>query len=123
MENIKAFWILLLIVGHTTTEAQESKNKVLAHWRFEQVQHLDGTLSASIVGQPLSADDKGKPSEPQPYSFDSSGLENFLQTRNSRPSSIVFSDNVPVVSGLLNTRSLVLKKGEYIVPFERSLNY
>lgn len=123
MKNIKIVLVLFLIIGCYEIEAQEAKNKVLANWRFEQVQHLDGTLSASIVGQPLSADERSKPSEPQPYVFDSSGLGNFLQTRNSRPSTIVFSDNVPVVSGLPNTRSLVLKKGEYIVPFERSLNY
>lgn len=123
MTNIKTFWMLLLIVGYTTTEAQESKNEVLAHWRFEQVQHLDGTLSAAIVGQPLTADEKNKPSEPQPFAFDGSGNKNFVQTRSSRPSTIVFSDNVPVVNGLPNTRSLALKKGEYIVPFERSLNF
>lgn len=122
MKNIKTLLVLLLIGGNTV-EAQETKNKLVAEWRFEQVQHLDGTLSSSIVGQPLSADERNKPSEPQPYAFDNSGLGNFLQTRNSRPSTIVFSDNVPVINGISNTRSLVLKKGEYIVPFERSLNY
>ncbi len=123
MKNIKAVLVVLLLLGFNTIEAQESKSKVLAQWRFEQVQHLDGTLSASVVGQPLTADEKNKPSEPQPYVFDSSGLGNFIQTRNSRPSSIVFSDNVPVINGLPNTRSLALKKGEYMVSFERSLDY
>lgn len=123
MKNIKTVLVLFLIIGYNTIEAQESKNKVLAHWRFEQVQHLDGTLSASIIGQPLTADEKSKPSEPQPYVFDSSGNGNFIQTRNSRPSTIVFSDNVPKVNGMPNTRSLALKKGEYIVPFERPLDY
>lgn len=114
---------LFLVFGFNSIEAQESKNKVLSHWRFEQVQHLDKTLSPSIIGQPLSADEKSKPSEPQPYVFDSSGDGNFIQTRNSRPSTIVFSDNVPMTNGIPNTRSITLKKGEYIVPFERPLNF
>lgn len=123
MNNIRTFWIILLIVGYTRTEAQESKNKVLAHWRFEQVQHLDGTLSDAIVGQPLTADEKNKPSEPQPFAFDGSGNENFVQTRNSKSSSIFFSENVPELKGMSNTRSLALKKGEYMVSFERPLDF
>lgn len=115
--------MLLLIVGYTTLEAQESKNKVLAHWRFEQVQHLDGTLSAAIVGQPLTTDEKNKPSEPQPFAFDSSGNKNFVQTRSSRSSAIIFSDDVPELKGISNTRSLALKKGEYMVSFERPLDF
>ena len=123
MNNIKIFWIILLIVGSTTTKAQESKNKVLAHWRFEQVQHLDGSLSDAIVGQPLTADEKNKPIEPQPFAFDGSDNKNFVQTRNSKSSSIIFSENVPRVNGMSNTRSLALKKGEYMVSFERPLNF
>lgn len=123
MSNIKTFCVLLLIVGYTTLEAQESKNKVLAHWRFEQVQHLDGTLSAAIVGQPLTTDEKNKPSEPQPFAFDSSGNKNFVQTRSSRSSAIIFSDDVPELKGISNTRSLALKKGEYMVSFERPLDF
>ena len=123
MNNIKIFWLLLLIVGYTTTEAQENKNQLLAHWRFEQIQHLDGTLSDAIIGKPLTADEKNKPSEPQPFAFDGSANKNFVQTRSSRTSAITFSDNVPELKGMSNTRSLALKKGEYMVSFERPLNF
>jgi arabinoxylan arabinofuranohydrolase len=122
MKNIKTLLVVLLI-GCNTIEAQESKDKTLAEWRFEQVQHLDGTLSASIIGQPLTADEKNKPSEPQPFVFDGSGNKNFVQTPNSKPSTIVFSDNVPEINRMTNTRSLALKKGEYVVSFERPLNF
>jgi len=99
--------------------------EVLAHWRFEEVQHLDGdSTSVSIVGQPLTAGDRG-PSEPQPYVFDNSGKGNFLQVRGSRPSANIFSDNVPTaeVDGKPNTRSLALKRGEYVVTYDRPLAY
>ena len=102
-----------------------SQSEVLAHWRFEQVQHLKGdSVSVSIIGQPLTAGDRG-PTEPQPYIFDSSGKGNYLQVRGSRPSPNVFSDNVPnaVVDGKTNTRSLSLKKGEYLVTYDRPLAY
>jgi hypothetical protein len=122
MKNIKTLLVVVLI-GCNTIAAQESKNDVLAHWRFEQVQHLDGTLSASVIGQPLTADEKNKPSEPQPFIYDGSGNKNFVQSRNSKPSTIVFSDNVPETNGTTNTRSLALKKGEYVVSFERALNF
>lgn len=98
---------------------------VFAHWRFEQVQHLTGdSTSISIVGQPLTADDRG-PIEPQPYVLDESGNGNFLQVRGSRPSPNVFSGNIPfaMVDGLPNTRSLALKNGEYVLTFDRSLAY
>ena len=103
-----------------------STEEVLAaHWRFEQVQHLNGdSVSVSMVGQPLTADDRG-PTEPQPYAFDESGKGNFLQVRGSRPSPNVFSDNVPsaMVDGKPNTRSLALKNGECVLTFDRPLAY
>jgi hypothetical protein len=102
-----------------------SQTEVLAHWRFEQVQHLNGdSTSVSIVGQPLTASDRG-PTEPQPYIFDQSGNGNFLQVRGNRPSPNVFSDNVPtaLVDGKPNTRSLAIKRGEYVVTFDRPLAY
>jgi hypothetical protein len=102
-----------------------SQREVLAHWRFEQIQHLRGdTTSIPIVGQPLTASDRG-PSELQPYVADNSGKGNFLQVRGSRPSPNVFSNNVPMaqVDGKPNTRSLSLKNGEYVVTFDRPLAY
>ncbi|MDP4208853.1 MAG: glycoside hydrolase family 43 protein [Bacteroidota bacterium] len=102
-----------------------SQSEVLAHWRFEQIQHLRGdTTSVPVVGQPLTASDRG-PTEPQPFVFDNSGKGNVLQVRGSRPSPNVFSDNVPAaqVDGKPNTRSLILKKGEYVVTFDRPLDY
>jgi len=102
-----------------------SQSKVLAHWRFEQIQHLQGdTTTLSVAGQPLTAGDRA-PAEPQPYIFDESGNGNFLQVRGSRPSTIVFSDHVPIalVEGKPNTRSLSIKKGEYLVTYDRPLAY
>jgi hypothetical protein len=102
-----------------------SQRETLAHWRFEQIQHLKGdSTSAPIVGQPLTASDRG-PAEPQPFLFDNSGKGNYLQVRGSRSSTNVFSDNVPTaqVDGKPNTRSLTLKRGEYVVTFDRPLAY
>lgn len=101
------------------------QSEVLAHWRFEQVQHLKSdSTSVSKVGQPLTTGNRG-PSEPQPYVFDNSGNGNLLQVRGSKPSPNVFSDNVPVnqVDGKPNTRSLALKNGEYVVSFDRPLAF
>lgn len=105
------------LAGSETTE-------LLAHWRFEQIQHLRGDPASSVAGEPLTADNRG-PTEPQPYIFDSSGKGNVLQVRGSRPSPNVFSENVPsaTVDGKPNTRSLVLKRGEYVVSFDRPLAY
>lgn len=114
--------ILLLAAFVNNAYCQQT---VLAHWRFEQIQHLKGdSTSVSIVGKPLTASDR-EPIEPQPYVFDNSGNGNYLQVRGSRPSTIVFSDKVPVsqVDGKPNTRSLSLKKGEYIVTYDRPLAY
>lgn len=102
-----------------------SQREVLAHWRFEQIQHLKGdTTSVSMIGKPLTAGDRG-PAEPQPYVFDNSGKGNFLQVRGSRPSPNIFSDNVPTdeVDGKPNTRSLSLRNGEYVVTFDRPLSF
>jgi hypothetical protein len=113
--------ILLIASVIQNTFAEEN---VLAHWRFEQIQKLNGELSPSIVGEPLTAGDRG-PVDPQPFIFDDSGKGNFIQVRGSRPSPNIFSDEVPtpLVDGLSNTRSLTIKRGEYVVPFDRSLPY
>lgn len=108
-----------------TTVAVYGQSEVVAHWRFEQIKHLNGDgLSIAAVGQPLTADERG-PSEPQPYAYDDSGKGNYLQVRGSKPSSNVFSENVPttIVNGMPNTRSLAIKRGEYIVTFDRPLAY
>lgn len=125
------FFVAIAMVFLGTVSCVPNENsttphvEVMAHWRFEQVQHLNAdSTSISIVGQPLTASDRG-PSEPQPYVLDESGNGNFLQVRGSRPSPIVFSDNVPatMVDGKPNTRSLAIKRGEYVLTFERPLPY
>lgn len=102
-----------------------SQSKVLAHWRFEQIQHLkNDSVSTPKVSQPLTLSDNG-PVEPQPFVYDDTGNKNFLQVRGSRPSPIVFSDDVPstIINDLPNNRSLAIKRGEYIVSFDRPLPY
>lgn len=113
-----------MILFGTFSNDAFAQSQVLAHWRFEQIQHLQGDPTASTVGQPLTASNRG-PAEPQPYVFDDSGKGNFLQVRGSQPSTIVFSDNVPkaLVDGKPNTRSLSIKKGEYNVTYDRPLAY
>lgn len=104
--------------------ADTATGNLLAHWRFEQVQPLQGDPIASTVGQPLTANDRS-PAEPQPFAFDDSGKGNVLQVRGSRPSPNVFSDDVPTteIDGKPNTRSLALKRGELFVTFDRPLPY
>ena len=97
------------------------QSETLAYWRFEQIQHLKGdSVSLATVGTPLKATDRG-PSEPQPYIFDESGKGNVIQTRGSRPSPNIFSDDVPsaTINGKPNKRSLILKRGEYVVTYDR----
>ena len=116
--------ITVLLVANLVNTSVAGE-EVLAHWRFEQIQHLRGdTTSVPIIGQPLTASDRGS-AEPQPYVFDNSGKGNLLQVRGSRPSPNVFSDNVPTaqVDGKPNTRSLALKNGECVVTFDRPLAY
>ena len=117
--------IVGLTFGFPSAYSSTKNNEVLAHWRFETVKHLKGdSTSISIVGQPLTASERGS-IEPQPYVFDESGKGNYLQVRGSKPSPNVFSDNVPSaqVDGKPNTRSLSLKNGEYVVTFDRPLAY
>ena len=112
---------LSLISIHATSTGSE----VLAYWRFEQIKHLRGdSTSLPVVGQPLTASDRG-PVEPQPFVVDLSGKGNVLQVRGSRPSPNVFSDNVPTEksNGMSNTRSLVLKSGEYVVSTDKPLAF
>ena len=123
----KSFKALLAITfcSFLTVLNVAAEREVLANWRFEQVKHLKGdSLSSSIVGQALTAGNRG-PAEPQPFVFDDSGKGNFLQAQGSKSSAIVFSDNVPssTVNGKPNTRSLALKNGEYVVSFDRPLAY
>jgi hypothetical protein len=93
-----------------------ASGELLANWRFEQVQHLDGSQTPAAVGESLTADER-RAAEPQPFGFDDSGKGNFLQVRGPKPSTTVFSDNVPAstVDGKPNTRSLALKGREYFL--------
>ncbi len=98
--------------------------ELVAHWRFEQVLKLDGSKATAEVGQPLTASDRG-PVDPRPYALDESGKENHLQASGPRSGQCVFSDDVPrsQVNGHPNTRSLLLNRGEYVVPLHRLLPY
>lgn len=113
-------------ISCVSTENDTTLNvEVLAYWSFENIQHLNSdSVSVPVLGEPLTASDRG-PAEPQPFVLDESGNGNFLQVRGSRPSPIVFSDNVPIanINGKPNTHSLAIKRGEYIVTFERPLPY
>lgn len=124
--NVKTLFVVLIgsIISNSAFSAT-SGMEVLAHWRFEHVKHLRGdSTSQAVVGQPLTASERG-PSEPQPYVQDLSGKGNVLQVRGSRPSTSVFSSNVPSesVNGLPNARSMVLKRGEVVVTFDRPLGF
>jgi Glycosyl hydrolases family 43 len=111
--------LLIVISGNASGEGD-----TLAWWRFEQVKQINGSMAVAAVDKPLTADDR-RPADPQPFAWDNSGKDNFLQVRGSRPSPNVFSGDVPVafVNGMPNTRSLAIKKGEYVVSFERSLAF
>jgi len=119
-----ATFVIYALFAPNFARGSSPEEVVLANWRFEQIQHLQGDPTPSIVGQPLTASNRG-PAEPQPYIFDNSGKGNFLQMRGSNASPNVFSDNVPTnqVDGKPNTRSLALKNGEYVVTFDRPLAY
>ena len=112
------FWVATFILQAT------ADGRLLVHWRFEQIQNLNGEIVPSVVGEPLTANERG-PVDPQPFVYDDAGNGNVLQVQGSHSSLIVFSDDVPtqLVNGLPNTRSLAIKRGEYIVPFDRSLPY
>lgn len=115
--------LIILLVSIFILQAR-ADGKLLAHWRFEQIQNINGELVPSVVGESLSTGDRG-PVDPHPFVYDHAGNKNFLQARGPRPSPIVFSDDVPtpLVNGVPNTRSLAIKKGEYVVPFDRTLPY
>jgi len=117
--------LFLVVAIVAPIHASTTGSEVLAHWRFDQIKHLRGdSTSVPEVGKPLSATDRGA-TEPQPYVADLSGKGNVLQVRGSKPSTNVFSANVPsaIVNGLPNTRSLALKNGEYVVTLDRPLAF
>jgi hypothetical protein len=131
MSHINYSFVAIVLVVFGTISCTSPKSevtpdvKLMAHWRFEDIRHLNSdSVSIPIPGQPLTADDRG-PIEPQPFVMDESGNGNFLQAQGGRPSPIVFSDNVPaaIVDGKPNSRSLAIKRGEYVVPFDRPLPY
>ncbi len=103
-------------------------DKLQANWRFEEVQHLDGSKTPSVVGESLTGEDL-RPVEPRPFSFDASGNGNLLQVvepkTGSSPSLTVFSSNVPssMIDGEPNTRSLALKGRDYLLSMDRPLPF
>ncbi|HLP76827.1 MAG TPA: hypothetical protein VK327_07900, partial [Candidatus Paceibacterota bacterium] len=60
--------------------------QLLAHWRFEEVAQLNGRRSPSAVGESLTGRDN-QPVGPRPFSWDDSGLRNYLQVWESRDGS------------------------------------
>lgn len=48
----------LTIIAFIASGNTYSQNEILAYWSFEQVQRLGGDTVPSMVGQPLSADDR-----------------------------------------------------------------
>lgn len=114
--------LILMLCNSFNAFAQK---ELLAHWRFETIQHLKSdSVTQTSVGQALTSNDRG-PTEPYPFIRDESGKGNVLQSRGSKTSPNIFSDNVPsvIVDGKPNTRSLHIKRGEYLVNFERPLAF
>lgn len=116
-----------LVLGLTVAAIGRADAKVLAYWRFEQVQAMDGTLSPSPVGMSLTGRDTTAV-DPRPYAFDEYRNNNLLQVwepRNgSSPSRTVFTDAVPytTVNGTTpNTRALLLRERDYFMPPEHPL--
>jgi len=122
--DYRVFRFIVLLAMQAVGYCCGAQQQLVGHWRFEQVVQLNGNLLPAIAGQPLTADDR-KPIDPQPYAFDESGKGNFLEVRGQRASGLRFSEDVPrpVVNGFLNNRSLSLKKGAYILNFDRPLAY
>lgn len=82
---LSSFRIILTSVLLSTVFSIDgySQSQVLAHWRFEQIQHVEGEPTLSLLGQPLTAGERG-PVEPQPYVFDNASKGNFLQVRGTK---------------------------------------
>jgi len=120
---LKGIALVIITAWVLPSHAQDTDEPLLAHWRFEQVK-LDGRLAASTLGQSLTLEN-GDPSGNQSFVVDNSGNENVLQLLNANSMGSVFSENVPfpTVSGEPNTRSLLLKKGEFGVSLEHPLGY
>lgn len=85
--RFNSYLFSLLVTTILSTGMAGSQNlpgqKLLAYWSFERVKHLNGELTSSIADQPLTADAR-RPSEPQPFLYDESGNENFLQVRGEK---------------------------------------
>lgn len=102
--------------------------ELLANWRFEQVQHLDGSKAPAVAGESLTGQDL-RAVEPRPFALDETGNGNHLQVvepkDGSRPSPSVFSDGVPFdrIDGKPNTRSLALKGRDYLLTLDRMLAF
>lgn len=123
--SYKSALVLSIFIFTLVANNANSQSKVLAYWNFERIKYLKGdSTSVPVVGKPLTASERGS-TVPQTYVSDESGKGNYLQVNGSRPSPNVFSDNVPanLVDGSPNSRSLALKKGEYVVSFDRPLAY
>lgn len=123
--SYKSALVLSIFIFTLVANNANSQSKVLAYWNFERIKYLKGdSTSIPVVGKPLTASERGS-TVPQTYVSDESGKGNYLQVNGSRPSPNVFSDNVPanLVDGSPNSRSLALKKGEYVVSFDRPMAY
>ena len=70
------FWVATFILQAT------ADGRLLVHWRFEQIQNLNGEIVPSVVGEPLTANERG-PVDPQPFVYDDAGNGNVLQVQGS----------------------------------------
>jgi hypothetical protein len=132
-KQILSFSILASVVfgAHllpSTASATPAPGDVLANWRFEQVQRLDGSKTPAVVGASLTGEDM-RPVDPRPFAADETGNGNLLQVvepkDGSNPSPTAFSDKVPFarIDGKPNTRSLALKGRDYLLSLDRVLAF
>lgn len=112
----------------TSPAAHAEDEKLLANWRFEQVQRHDGSKTPAVVGEALTGEDM-RPVDPRPSAVDETGNGNLLQVvepkDGSSPSPSIFSDDVPaaVIDGKPNSRSLALKGRNYLLGLDRTLAF
>ncbi|MCH7396626.1 glycoside hydrolase family 43 protein [Belliella sp. DSM 107340] len=101
-----------------------AQNRLIAHWSFENIQSLDGTIIPTKSGSILTQKDS-KPADPSPFINDESGNGNLLEVKKQKAESMIFSSDVPFSTrnGQENKRSLEIKSGEFQVSFHRSLPY
>ena len=120
---LKGISLVILATLVLPSQAQQAQEPLLAHWSFEQVKQPEGNLAASTLGQSLTSENGA--SGIRTFVVDNSGNQNVLHQLNANSTGSVFSENVPfpTISEKPNTRSLLLKRGEFGVSQECPLAY